>query len=76
MSVSIHPKSDLYQQTTYDKVTTSVSANKYAFGKSPRFTPARILCDSVGYTLPSTLSPKTSTFGFGARKVFMGKTGK
>lgn len=76
MSVNIHPKSDLYQQTTFDKVTTSVSASKFAFSKGPRFSPKKFNCESIGYTLPSTLSPKCSGFGYGDRKVFMGKRGK
>lgn len=55
--------------TTYDLVSTSPSKLKYSFGGlNNRFAkPLKPVSQVVGYTLPSTRSPKSCTFGIGER---------
>ena len=55
--------------TTYDRVSTSPAKQKFSFGGlNNRFARGtKIISHQVGYTLPTTRSPKSCTFGFGDR---------
>lgn len=76
MSVSVHPKSELFTHTSFEKVTNSSAQQKYTFSKAQRFPTIKPTSDLVGYTLPSTRTSKVAAFGFGDRKTFAVKRGK
>jgi len=77
MSVIQYPRNSHYSMTTYETVSTSIAKQKFSFGKADRFPSLKDRGTPVAYELPSQLSLRAASFGYGNKiDLGVGKNGK